>query len=53
MNSLLQKTFLGKKRAKPLYEKDKLFLHRAKVRAINEYLDFKPVIERHIKKTLG
>ncbi len=35
---------------KLLYCKDELFLLRVKVDTIKEYLDFQPVIERHVKR---
>ncbi len=41
------------KEGKLLYLKDRLKLHRIAVRAVKEYLDFKPVIERGIRRTLG
>jgi predicted nucleotidyltransferase len=36
-----------------LYSKDELFLIRVKADTIKEYLDFQPVIERHVKRVFS
>ncbi|MEM7827030.1 MAG: nucleotidyltransferase domain-containing protein [Candidatus Aenigmatarchaeota archaeon] len=41
------------KQGKPLFERDEKFLHSIKVETLNEYLDFKPVIERFTRLYLG
>lgn len=38
------------KEGKLLYCRDSMFLHRTKVRTIKRYLDFRPVIDRHLRK---
>lgn len=41
------------KEGKVLYEKSALFLHRRRIAALRDYLDFSPIIHRHIKAVLG
>ncbi len=41
------------KEGKPLYVKDDLLLHRIKADTLKSYLDFQPMIRRHISRTLG
>lgn len=35
-----------------LYCSDQLYLHRQRARTVQQYLDFKPLVERHVKRTL-
>ena len=41
------------KEGKLLFRRDKLELHRVKVNTILRYLDFKPLLDRHIEKVLS
>jgi len=41
------------KEGKILLNRDKLILHRAKVKSIKEYLDFKHILDRHVERVLG
>ena len=41
------------KEGKLLYCKNNLFLHRAKVNTMKRYMEFRPVIDRYIKRVLG
>jgi predicted nucleotidyltransferase len=41
------------KEGKPLYVKNRLILQRIKADTLRSYLDFQPVIKRHISRTLG
>jgi len=41
------------KEGKPLYVKDRLTLQRIKADTLRSYLDFRPVIRRHISRVLG
>ncbi len=41
------------KEGKPLYVKDGLTLQRIKADTLRTYLDFQPVIRRHISRVLG
>lgn len=38
------------KEGKPLYVKDKLRIHRIKVNTVLSYLDFKPLLSRHLSR---
>ncbi|ADT83606.1 type VII toxin-antitoxin system MntA family adenylyltransferase antitoxin [Thermococcus barophilus] len=38
---------------KPLFVRDEKKLHRIKARAFKEYWDFKPLLERHLKRVLS
>jgi predicted nucleotidyltransferase len=38
---------------RPLYIKNKLKMHRISVSTVMQYLDFKPMLERHFSKALG
>ena len=40
------------KEGQVLLERDKLFLHRVRVDTLKDYLDFKPIIDRHVWRTL-
>ena len=41
------------KEGKLLFERDKMFLHRTTVKAVREYLDFKPLLKRFERAYLG
>lgn len=41
------------KEGKPLFERDKKFLHNITIATLREYLDFKPVIERFSEVYFG
>jgi|AGTN01.2.fsa_nt_gi Nucleotidyltransferase domain. len=41
------------KEGNPLYVKDALTVQRIKAETLKYYLDFRPVIKRHISRTLG
>lgn len=41
------------KEGRLLFEKDELLLHRAKVKTIRQYLDFKPLLARHLARVLS
>ena len=38
---------------RPLFEKDRLLVHRAKTSAIRQYLDLKPLLDLHYARMLG
>jgi len=40
------------KEGKIIYNKNNLFLKRAQISTFNQYLDFRPILERRIKKVL-
>ena len=40
------------KEGKPLYVKDQLAVHRRQVRAMRDYFDYKPALDRLVKRTL-
>ncbi|MBI4980441.1 nucleotidyltransferase domain-containing protein [Candidatus Woesearchaeota archaeon] len=40
------------KEGRPLWVRDPLFVHRQKMRAISDYLDYKPMLERMTKRVL-
>jgi predicted nucleotidyltransferase len=40
------------KEGKPLYIKDKLAVHRRQVRAMRDYFDYKPALDRLVKRIL-
>ncbi len=38
---------------KPLYVKNELNMHRIRVSTVLQYLDFKPILDRHFSRILG
>jgi predicted nucleotidyltransferase len=41
------------KEGKPLYIRNKLNMHRIRVSTVLQYLDFKPLLDRHFSRILG